>query len=111
MNGNDARRGGGVCWCAKLAGRLERLAEESPGAPVAGAVRSSASVLADRIASLAPADSVDERKRLVGEGPRDWVLAARALGVDPEQALRFVDDERIAEIRRDVHQASNSTTR
>ncbi|MFP6655130.1 MAG: hypothetical protein VCB25_05850, partial [Myxococcota bacterium] len=36
--------------------------------------------------------------RLVGDGLQAWVQLARALGVDPEQALRQADDEKIASI-------------
>jgi ATP diphosphatase len=39
------------------------------------------------------------RLRLVGEGLRAWVRLAREFGVDPEQALREVDDETIIAIR------------
>lgn len=37
--------------------------------------------------------------RLVGEGLRAWVHLARALGVDPERALRELDEEEIREVR------------
>ena len=36
---------------------------------------------------------------LIGEGLRSWVLLARSLGIDPEQALREADDARIASAR------------
>ena len=37
----------------------------------------------------------DAALRLVGEGLRSWVLLARSLGIDPEQALRQADDAQI----------------
>jgi NTP pyrophosphatase (non-canonical NTP hydrolase) len=52
-----------------------------------------------------------EWKRLIGEGLRGWVLVARSLGVDAEQALRFVDDEAIDAARRSADQASRPTIR
>lgn len=49
--------------------------------------------------------------RLVGRGIRDWVRLARHLRIDPEQALRLVDEETMARIRREAHQASRSEDR
>ena len=42
--------------------------------------------------------------RLVGAGLRAWVWLARELGVDPEQALRLVDDETVASVRGSIRE-------
>jgi len=108
---------------AKIAARLARLALQeaessssgSPDYPVA-ASQSQGSELSEQILSslteaiaaarkaLAREEDVAgaraEDLRLVGEGLRAWVAVARALGVDPEQALRAVDDEAIASYRK-----------
>ncbi len=66
--------------------------------------------LAAGLQADAPTDSDPGRAllRLVGRGIRDWVRLARHLRVDPEQALRLVDEETMARIRSDAHQASSS---
>ena len=46
-----------------------------------------------------PKTSRERRRAGVGEGLRAWVRVARALGVDPEQALREADDAEIAVAR------------
>jgi ATP diphosphatase len=96
---------------AKLAGRLARLerreAEASPSPPPL----SPDQILSHLAATLSSAQKALTRKtdvsgtrpdalRLVGEGLRAWVGVARALDVDPEQALRGVDDETIASFRK-----------
>jgi MazG family protein len=94
----------------KLAGRLARIevdAERSPskGAPpptaelalvLKGASQSAEDLLEREGGS--PADR-ETKLRVLGEGLRAWVWLAREIGVDPEQALRLVDDETIAEVR------------
>jgi hypothetical protein len=47
----------------------------------------------------------------VGAGIRGWVELARQLGVDPEQALRSMDDEAVEAARRDAHQAGSARRR
>lgn len=90
---------------AKLAGRLAKIghrgADAAPDeimtrldqtlASAAEALRKEAGLASEREAAL----------RLVGEGLHAWVGLARALGVDPEQALRRADDERIAAVGRE----------
>ena len=51
------------------------------------------------------------RFELVGRGLQAWVQLARALEVDPEQALRRVDDERMATARRNSRQAKHTPLR
>ncbi len=54
------------------------------------------------IGELGEVGEVAERAvwlRLVGEGLHAWVRLAREFGVDPEQALRDVDDETIASVQ------------
>lgn len=98
---------------AKVASRLARL-ELAGQAPVGEGTSRSPSPgsidlrtqLSDAHAALDAAlfrepGSVSERPdslRLVGEGLRAWVRLSRELGVDPEQALRGVDDETIARV-------------
>jgi ATP diphosphatase len=70
-----------------------------------------------RIEAGRPADSSEDADagkalmRLVGRGIRDWVRLARHLRIDPEQALRLVDEETMARIRSEAHQASSSEDR
>ncbi len=98
----------------KLAGRLARIEGEGEGegdgpAPH-GPPSHSAEILSHLTAGLAavknalvPASCATRDReaslRLVGAGLRAWVWLARELGVDPEQALRFVDDETVASVR------------
>jgi len=107
---------------AKLLGRFERLemgagrvVEVSPAALLEQTRRS-----VDRVeAALDGAQSKPDRAaalHLIGEGLQAWVGLARALGVDPEQALRQADDGRIDAFRKDsahtnVHQAGNTPHR
>ena len=46
--------------------------------------------------ALAPDDAGEAGRELVGRGLQAWVRLARTLGVDPEQALRRVDDQLMA---------------
>lgn len=89
---------------AKIAGRLARLpgeAGEAAGPPDAVASARGALVALARALAEDPSALGGSRARsLVGEGLRSWVLVARALGVDPEQALRELDDARMASARR-----------
>lgn len=76
---------------AKIDGRLEReTGRRGPGAGESEAGREHDALRAAERESLI---------LLIGEGIRDWVRLARRLGIDPEQALRRVDDERMAEVR------------
>ena len=99
---------------AKLAGRLARIelekADTSSATPSNHSPPPSQvlSHLTETLSSVRKAlahetDVCGERPdhlRLVGEGLRAWVQLARELGVDPEQALRGVDDETIASFRK-----------
>ena len=101
---------------AKLAGRLARMDSGqvdalSPTAVDAAASsktsKSDISRLTETLSALrnklgttsANATDRDAARRLVGQGLRAWVLLARELDVDPEQALRLLDDEMIASVR------------
>jgi ATP diphosphatase len=101
---------------AKIAGRLARLAlqkEDAPSSDASSALPQASraelpdtllSQLSDALAAAReplargadPAGARADDLRVVGEGQRAWVGVARALGIDPEQALRGVDDERVA---------------
>jgi uncharacterized protein YabN with tetrapyrrole methylase and pyrophosphatase domain len=126
---------------AKLMGRLERLRAQrlappavvsvSPASPPGEREGDPLAALDDTLAELRTGlsnagveleDSSREDElgsaparetlgRLVGRGIRAWVLLARRLGIDAEQALRSVDDETIARALSDVHQAGSSTHR
>jgi ATP diphosphatase len=99
---------------AKIAGRVDRLDSAETGTrgadpksrvlgALAGldsartAIESAAVQALDEVENEAADASVLSRQ--IGEGLRSWVRLARALGVDPEQALRDLDEERISEIR------------
>ena len=92
---------------AKLASRLERLEAEArpegPGDDLAPVERAERALEALREAGVGRGkDTGSERSAalaLVGEGLRSWVGIARQLGVDPEQALRAVDDVRVEAAR------------
>ncbi len=110
---------------AKIAGRIDRLNSVPSGKTGAEQGRRIETALADldfaraafgsrqgldadeaardeaAEASSDPAESL----RFVGEGLRAWVQLARALGVDPERALRDLDEEEITEIRSKVGNA------
>ncbi|MEE8167212.1 MAG: MazG family protein [Myxococcota bacterium] len=109
---------------AKIAGRLEQLAEHDPEslrdalvelAKVALGVRD----LGPSLAQGATGNSDEgltsglrqKRLDLVGRGLHAWVRLARTLGVDPEQALRRVDDEIMAKARANSRQASDAPLR
>ena len=100
---------------AKLAGRFARIdsgahaalaggdppVEPSELLPRLQAAVDALAPVQDAIARGAGADEIDRTQAigLVGRGLRTWVWMARALGVDPEQALRQVDDEVVAAVR------------
>jgi ATP diphosphatase len=113
---------------AKLAGRMARIAAGSDGGRDGDEDEpsGSAEILSRLGAALEPAEKALNRGatggvdreaalRLVGDGLRAWVLLARELGVDPEQALRQVDDEAIASVRSGIrtngHQPGRSSDR
>ncbi len=105
---------------AKIAGRLARLemakADAAPSNSSRESSSSSNALSSDQLLSCLSETLPSVRKalareagfasarrddlRLVGEGLRAWVGVARALGVDPEQALRGVDDETVASFRK-----------
>ncbi len=114
----------------KLAGRLARIAPTGARPAPTGAPPQSAEIPSRLAAALAPVENALERElgaasdreatlRLVGVGLRAWVWLARELGIDPEQALRLVDDETIASVREEAreevrsngHQAGKSQNR
>jgi len=97
---------------AKLAGRLARIKADGVGASPTGTPPPPGEIASHLTAAIAPAenaltcpesDALDREAalRLVGDGLRAWVWLARALDIDPEQALRFVDDETVASVRSD----------
>ena len=51
------------------------------------------------------------QREIIGQGLSAWVRLARALEIDPEQALRSVDDEAIASIRANERQATRTQVR
>ncbi len=107
---------------AKLAGRFDQLEiqagrkrESSLEAQVERTRRAIDHVLTT-LDGAQPSPDRALAQRLVGEGLQAWVGLARALGVDPEQALRQADDGRIDAVRKglrhtNVHQAGNTPHR
>lgn len=110
---------------AKLAGRIERLHSAADGAAAGPSGSASRADPVSRVGDAAPgalasiratldalsrheeSDAAQESAAtLVGQGLRAWVALARSLGVDPEQALRRVDDAEIASVRANRIQAS-----
>lgn len=100
---------------AKLAGRLARIelkkADADASTPSPAASPSSSQILSRLTETISSVQKTLEREtgvaserpdslRLIGEGLHAWVQLARELGVDPEQALRGVDDEMIASFRK-----------
>ena len=93
---------------AKLASRLERLeaAARSKGRPADGRAPVEQAGLAletirEALGGGTEAPDLDRSTalELVGQGLRSWVGLARQLGIDPEQALREVDDARVEAAR------------
>ena len=95
----------------KLAGRLTRIEADAAEPAPAGAPPPSSEVLSHLQTALLPVEGALDRasgggagdreamRRLVGVGLRAWVWLARELGVDPEQALRLVDDQTVDSVR------------
>lgn len=115
---------------AKLAGRLAHMASDETDAARGGAppasteldshLRAAIENASDALRSDLPAGVEREAAlRLVGNGLRAWVWLARELGIDPEQALRQIDDETVASVRTSIdadhpaigHQASKPQDR
>jgi nucleoside triphosphate diphosphatase len=98
---------------AKLAGRIEQMRIEGAEPGITESEERSASPWAaafgevQRASNETEAALLDSQTRLdresslaaVGQGLRSWVLLARSLGVDPEQALRQADELEIAAVR------------
>jgi ATP diphosphatase len=95
---------------AKLAGRWARIEAKEDRAEPTGTPPPAAEIPSHLAAALAPVEKVLNREatggndreaalRLVGVGLRAWVWLARELDVDPEQALRLLDDETLASWR------------
>ncbi len=93
----------------KIAGRLSRLelasrealaeTDRDAGSEAQRAGIDRALAALDRASDAsAPDDAVAEA---IGDGLQAWARLARALGVDPEQALRAADDRRMRRIRAD----------
>jgi MazG family protein len=107
----------------KLAGRLARIEWEGDGPTPVGTPPPSDGILSELTAMLAATQhrldsetcATGDREatlRLVGAGLRAWVWLARELGVDPEQALRLVDDETVASVRGSIREeAGRARTR
>jgi ATP diphosphatase len=107
----------------KLAGRLARIEWEGDGPTPVGTPPPSDGILSELTAMLAATQhrldsetcATGDREatlRLVGAGLRAWVWLARELGVDPEQALRLVDDETVASVRGSIQEeAGRARTR
>ena len=86
----------------KITRRAERLASERTRAegPTSREGLQSALERAGVAVGRAAEDRAEgQAERVVGEGLASWVAIARALGVDPEQALRQMDDERMDDVR------------
>jgi ATP diphosphatase len=92
----------------RLVASAEAISKRLGSRPPPETAPSSAST---QTGGVSAADSDEALGRLIGAGLREWVRLARRLGVDPECALRDLDDETIARLRTNVHQASNFTHR
>ena len=94
---------------AKIAGRLERLRAPaavgvaSLGRPTLSSrldvARQALDQAESRLGERAAPPDRDSALRLVGVGLQSWVALARGMGVDPEQALRQLDDAEVAAVR------------
>ena len=117
---------------AKIAGRIERMSDTDLRRAPAEAVKLALDDLSRRERAardvLASSSSMDggggeikdgrdpaelraERRALIGEGLAAWVRLARQLEIDPEQALRTLDDDAIASIRANQHKATHTQVR
>jgi ATP diphosphatase len=105
---------------AKVAGRIERLNATAAGANPNDAILevlddlvAQERAIRDELALRAgdEAGSKELRRELIGKGLSAWVRLARALEVDPEQALRMGDDAAIASIRANGHRATRTQVR
>lgn len=115
---------------AKIAGRLAHLEDRDQSGPPARAERDGPAEPTDSLAREAQQarrlvraleqdleqvpnePSREQALAWVGRGLQAWVGLARALGVDPEQALRQADDARVDAARAsNRHQAGKSPTR
>lgn len=86
---------------AKIAGRADRVSS-------AEGKQAEAALAAVRQASEGPPPSEADASEWIGQALSNWVQLARTMGVDPEQALRQADDERVAKVRRDLKEAAAS---
>ncbi len=104
---------------AKIAGRIAHLDESGRSGdraePRQGGLTEADRCLRSLERQLTEIRELPDRAAaldLIGRGLQAWVELARALGVDPEQALRRADDARMDAARAsNRHQAGNSTTR
>jgi ATP diphosphatase len=105
---------------AKVAGRIDRSNAADGGATPEDAIMealddlvSRERAMRDMLVSSADDDAGrrDRRRELIGKGLSAWVRLARALEIDPEQALRMDDDAAIASIRANGHQAERTQVR
>ncbi len=113
---------------AKVAGRIERMSGAALRRAPADAVQIALDDLSHR--ETAVRDALDfphvggetrderdplklqaERRALIGEGLAAWVRLARQLEIDPEQALRTLDDDSIKSIRANQHKATLAQVR
>jgi ATP diphosphatase len=113
---------------AKIAGRIERLNVDAVDASAKDSSRKALDDLVGRERAMremlasstrAEASSIESeesgsrgrQREIIGQGLSAWVRLARALEIDPEQALRSVDDEAIASIRANERQAARTQVR
>jgi len=113
---------------AKVAGRIERMSDAALRRAPADAVQIALDDLSRRETAVRNAldlsqvegetrDERDplklraERRALIGEGLAAWVRLARQLEIDPEQALRTLDDDAIKSIRANQHKATHTQVR
>jgi ATP diphosphatase len=91
---------------AKIAGRAGRVVpakalEEAGGRAEQTPLEAALEAARRSVGNSPPANPGEENAaEWIGQGLSSWVRLARELGVDPEQALRRADDERMERVRR-----------
>jgi len=104
---------------AKIAGRIAHLDQiDGSGDPAAADQAEGTSLercldtLEQRLSEIRALSDQTDASSLIGSGLQAWVGLSRALGVDPEQALRRADDARMDAARASKrHQAGNAPAR
>ncbi|MFK7896161.1 MAG: nucleoside triphosphate pyrophosphohydrolase [Myxococcota bacterium] len=95
---------------AKIAGRIARMNSGKagktgrPAASLEDVARVEIDAARDAVAASAPSD----QQRRIGAGLRAWVHLARAWGIDPEQALRELDEEEVQGVRERARPAGSA---